>query len=172
MRYLVLLIVLLLGAGFVFLNWGAVNAPVDVDFIIAKAQAPISLMLLFWFAILFLIVLYCLFRQQSGTFMTMRRLSKELEEQRKLASDREASRLTDVKAEFEKRWQEWTDEQRKVLAETEQRLGDRQNKILDAFVDTQNKIAAANKELSTSIEGSLDTMDDKITKILINNKSN
>ena len=167
MRYIVLLIVFLLGAGFTFLNWTAVNAPVDVDLIVTTAKAPLTLMLLFWFAILFLIVLYCLFAQQTGAFATMRRLTKELESQRKLASDSEDSRLSDVKADFEAKWQKWTQEQRDVLAQTEQRLTENQNKIRSAFKDTQDQISNANKDLSNSITGSLDTMDDKITKILI-----
>lgn len=170
MRYIVLLILLLLGGGFVFINWPAVNAPVDVNLLITTAKAPITLMLLFWFSLLFLIVVYILFVQQTGSFATMRRLTKELQEQKKLASDQEDSRLTDVKADFEKKWQNWMQEQKEVLAQTEQRLGDRQNKILEAFKGTQDQIAAANKELSASINGSLDTMDDKITKILIANK--
>lgn len=49
-----------------------------------------------------MIVIYILFVQQTGSFATMRRLTKELQEQRKLATDQEASRLTDVKADFEK----------------------------------------------------------------------
>jgi len=97
----------------------------------------------------------------------MRRLTKELESQRKLASDSEDSRLSDVKADFEAKWQKWTQEQRDVLAQTEQRLTENQNKILSAFKDTQDQISNANKDLSNSITGSLDTMDDKITKILI-----
>lgn len=31
MRYIVLLLVLLIGAGFVFINWPAVNAPVEPE---------------------------------------------------------------------------------------------------------------------------------------------
>lgn len=171
MRYIVLLLVLLIGAGFVFINWPAVNAPVEVNLLITTAKAPITLMLLFWFSLLFVIVIYILFVQQTGSFATMRRLTKELQEQRKLATDQEASRLTDVKADFEKKWQIWMDEQKQILSQTEQRLSDRQNKILEAFKGTEDQIAAANKELNASITGTLDTMDDKITKILIANKN-
>ena len=171
MRYIVLLLVLLIGAGFVFINWLAVNAPVEVNLLITTAKAPITLMLLFWFSLLFVIVIYILFVQQTGSFATMRRLTKELQEQRKLATDQEASRLTDVKADFEKKWQIWMEEQKQILSQTEQRLSDRQNKILEAFKGTEDQIAAANKELNASITGTLDTMDDKITKILIANKN-
>lgn len=171
MRYIVLLLVLLRGAGFVFINWPAVNAPVEVNLLITTAKAPITLMLLFWFSLLFVIVIYILFVQQTGSFATMRRLTKELQEQRKLATDQEASRLTDVKADFEKKWQIWMEEQKQILSQTEQRLSDRQNKILEAFKGTEDQIAAANKELNASITGTLDTMDDKITKILIANKN-
>jgi len=126
MRYIVLLLVLLIGAGFVFINWPAVNAPVEVNLLITTAKAPITLMLLFWFSLLFVIVIYILFVQQTGSFATMRRLTKELQEQRKLATDQEASRLTDVKADFEKKWQIWMEEQKQILSQTEQRLSDRQ----------------------------------------------
>ena len=47
----------------------------------------------------------------------MRRLTKELQEQRKLATDQEASRLTDVKAAFEKKWQVWMEEQKQILSQ-------------------------------------------------------
>ena len=171
MRYIVLLLVLLIGAGFLFINWPAVNATVEVNLLITTAKAPITLMLLFWFSLLFVIVIYILFVQQTGSFATMRRLTKELQEQRKLATDQEASRLTDVKADFEKKWQIWMEEQKQILSQTEQRLSDRQNKILEAFKGTEDQIAAANKELNASITGTLDTMDDKITKILIANKN-
>lgn len=157
MRYIVLLLVLLVGAGFVFINWPAVNAPAEVNLLITTAKAPITL--------------YILFVQQTGSFATMRRLTKELQEQRKLATDQEASRLTDVKADFEKKWQVWMEEQKQILSQTEQRLTERQNKILEAFKGAEDQIAAANKELNTSISGTLDTMDDKITKILIANKN-
>ena len=123
------------------------------------------------YLVLFVIVIYILFVQQTGSFATMRRLTKELQEQRKLATDQEASRLTDVKADFEKKWQIWMEEQKQILSQTEQRLSDRQNKILEAFKGTEDQIAAANKELNASITGTLDTMDDKITKILIANKN-
>ena len=63
------------------------------------------------------------------------------------------------------------DRQKQILSQTEQRLSDRQNKILEAFKGTEDQIAAANKELNASITGTLDTMDDKITKILIANKN-
>jgi biopolymer transport protein ExbB/TolQ len=139
--------------------------------LITTAKAPITLMLLFWFSLLFVIVIYILFVQQTGSFATMRRLTKELQEQRKLATDQEASRLTDVKADFEKKWQVWMEEQKQILSQTEQRLTERQNKILEAFKGAEDQIAAANKELNTSISGTLDTMDDKITKILIANKN-
>ncbi len=59
---------------------------------------------------------------------------------------------------------------KQILSQTEQRLTERQNKILEAFKGAEDQIAAANKELNTSISGTLDTMDDKITKILIANK--
>ena len=88
MRYIVLLLVLLVGAGFVFINWPAVNAPAEVNLLITTAKAPITLMLLFWFSLLFVIVIYILFVQQTGSFATMRRLTKELQEQRKLATDK------------------------------------------------------------------------------------
>ncbi len=76
-----------------------------------------------------------------------------------------------MKADFDKKWQIWREEHKQILSKTEQRLSDRQNKILEAFKGTEDQIAAANKELNASITGALDTMDDQITKILIANKN-
>src|SRR5699024_4805478 len=106
----VCVVVSLSGAGFLVINWPVVHAPAEVNLLITTAKAPITLMLLFWFSLLFVIVIYILFVQQTGSFATMRRLTKELQEQRKLATDQEASRLTDVKADFEKKWQVWMEE--------------------------------------------------------------
>ena len=82
MRYIVLLLVLLVGAGFVFINWPAVNAPAEVNLLITTAKAPITLMLLFWFSLLFVIVIYILSDKRapgtaqacngSGSFPTYR----------------------------------------------------------------------------------------------------
>ena len=84
MRYIVLLLVLLVGAGFVFINWPAVNAPAEVNLLITTAKAPITLMLLFWFSLLFVIVIYILFVQQTGSFAKNSRNSASLQRIRKL----------------------------------------------------------------------------------------
>ena len=144
MRYLVLLVLLLLGAGFVFLNWDAVCSPVEVNMVFTKAQAPLGMMLLVWFGILFLVVCYGLIKQQATALTTANKMAKELEAQRKLAANAEDSRLTNVKSEFETKWQKLVDNQTALLEASEKRIMEQQT--------------------------SLDTMDDKITKVLIEAK--
>ncbi len=167
MKYLVLLLVLILGGGFVFINWPLMMKPEDVDFLVTTNKAPFGIILLIWFGVLFLIIGYTLAAQQTKALNSVHKLTKELSEKSKLASSNEESRLTDVKKDFENRWAGLVDEQKQLFAQTEQKLLDQQNKILDAFKSQQDQINAINQELGASVRSSLDTMDDKITKILI-----
>ncbi len=170
MRYLVLLVLLLLGAGFVFVNWTAVCTPVEVDLFFTKAQAPLGMMLLIWFGILFLVVVYGLLKQQAVAVTTANRMAKEVETQRKLAANAEDSRLTNVKSEFETKWQELMSKQQALLSTTEKNILDQQNKLLEAFKEALQTSEQKNLDLSKNITTSLDTMDDKLTKVLIEAK--
>ena len=171
MRYLVLLFMLVLGAAFIFFNWTAVNAPVSVDLFFAKAEVPLGLMLLVWFAIMFIIVLYGMLAQQMKALATVSKISKELDAQRKLASNAEDSRVTQVASDFDKKWQSWVEAQKGILSQTEDRLSAGQNKIIEAFKEAQDQMANNNNELAASISGALDNMDDKISKVLISNNT-
>lgn len=168
MKYLVLLLVLILGGGFVFINWPLMMKPEDVDFLVTTNKAPFGIILLIWFGVLFLIIGYTLLAQQTKAFNAMRKLAKELDEKSKLASSNENSRLADVKSDFDKRWTDFVTGQKQFLDQMEQKVLDHQKQVIDAFKNQQDQINAINLELSASVRSSLDTMDDKITKILIN----
>lgn len=167
MRYLVLLVLLLLGAGFVFLNWDAVCNPVEVNMVFTKAQAPLGMMLLVWFGILFIVVGYGLIKQQATALTTANKMAKELDAQRKLAANAEDSRLTNVKSDFESKWQTLVDNQRALLEASEKKLMQEQANLLESFKEALKNNEQSNQDLSKSITTALDTMDDKITKVLI-----
>ncbi len=167
MRYFALIIALALGVGFVFLNWSALMVPMDVNFGFATAKAPFGMMILVWFGVLFCIVAYGMVAQQAIALSTSRKLSKELDEKRKLASNAEDSRLSDVKAEFENKWKILADQEKQLLMETEQRMLAQQDTILSSFKDLVKQTEQSNQDLSKNIASLLDTMDDKITKVLI-----
>lgn len=170
MRYLVLLVLLLLGAGFVFLNWDAVCSPTEVNMVFTKAQAPLGMMLLVWFGILFLVVCYGLVKQQATALTTANKMAKELEAQRKLAANAEDSRLTNVKSEFDTKWQKLVDSQTAILEASEKRIMQEQTNLLESFKEALKNNEQSNQDLSKNITTALDTMDDKITKVLIDVK--
>ena len=98
-------------------------------------------------------------------------MAKELEAQRKLAANAEDSRLTNVKSEFDAKWQKLVDSQTAILEASEKRIMQEQTNLLESFKEAlKNNRAKAIKDLSKNITTALDTMDDKIAKVLIDVK--
>ncbi|MCD8339609.1 MAG: LapA family protein [Burkholderiales bacterium] len=167
MRFFVLLLALLLGVGFVFVNWGAITTPVDVDLMLATAKAPLGVIIIAWFGVLFVIVAYGMLVQQATALGTARNLTKALEEQKRLASSAEDSRLNDVKSSFESKWKQIADQEKQLLQDTDAKIKDKHTELLGNFKDILAKTEQSNQELAKSVSAALDTMDDKISKVLI-----
>lgn len=97
-------------------------------------------------------------------------MAKELEAQRKLAANAEDSRLTNVKSEFDAKWQKLVDSQTAILEASEKRIMQEQTNLLESFKEALKNNEQSNQDLSKNITTALDTMDDKITKVLIDVK--
>ncbi len=167
MRYLVLLIAILLGVGFVFLNWTEIMSPVEVNLMFTTAPAPLGMMIIIWFGVLFLIVAYGMLVQQARAMNTASKLSKALSEQKKLAANAEESRLSEVKTDFDSRWKRFLDQEKQLFEESEQRMKTNQEKIMVSFKEVIKQNEQSNQDLAKSVSAALDTMDNKINKVLI-----
>ena len=95
-RTLLLLLVLLAVVLFVALNWAAVIAPATLSLLVTTVEAPLGLIML---GMLVLVTgAFALFMgfQQTAILLEARQQARELQAQRKLADQAEASRITEL----------------------------------------------------------------------------
>ncbi|MEA2660075.1 MAG: hypothetical protein QOF64_2798, partial [Candidatus Binatota bacterium] len=95
-----LLIVIVLGviAVFAYLNWHVVVLPASLSLGFATVEAPLGLILLAVTAALTLLFLIYLVYLQSAALIESRRHARELQSQREIADNAEASRLKELRS--------------------------------------------------------------------------
>ena len=152
-----LLILAVLGAVVVFaaLNWSAFIAPTALSLGFVTAEAPLGLILLAIVALLTLLFLVYITYLQSTVLLDTRRHARELQLQRELAEQAEASRFNQLRAFMEA-------ELEKLNGETEQsksllltRLDQIERDLRAALEQTGNSLAAYIGELEDRFDSSL-----------------
>jgi uncharacterized protein HemX len=98
LRTLLLLLFMALVAGFAALNWTAFTTPVPLSLGVTSIQAPLGLLMLGLLAVLALGFLGYVVVYQGRLLLEQRRHTKELQAQRLLADQAEASRFTELRA--------------------------------------------------------------------------
>lgn len=95
-RTLLLLLVLLAIVLFVALNWPLIIAPATLSLLVTTVEAPLGLIMLGMLVLL--TVVFGLFTgfQQTSILLEARQQARELQAQRKLADQAEASRITEL----------------------------------------------------------------------------
>ena len=83
-------------AAFFILNWRVFTAPATLSFLVISVDAPIGLVMLALFALGVLVLSSYLGVWQGTLLMEFRRQTKELQAQRSLAENAEASRFTEL----------------------------------------------------------------------------
>lgn len=103
-RTIALLAIFFLLLLFAALNWEAFSATTTLNLVIGKIEAPLGGVMLATVALLTLVYLLLLARQEAAALLDSRSRQKELDKTRKLAESREESRIRDleemVRAEF------------------------------------------------------------------------
>ena len=140
-RTLLVVLVLLLIAAFLAINWSVFAASAKVSFVFASVDVPIGLVML---GILTLIAItFGIYSavSWSAILLEFRRQAKELTAQRTLADQAEASRFTELRA---------------LMHDELQHLSDRIAQMHDAFRaeirDNANSLAATIGELDDRIQ--------------------
>lgn len=98
LRHILLILVLSLLVIFAAVNWAAIVEPTTISLIFATIQAPLGLLLLTITALLAVFFLGFMVYMQSSMLMERQRVSRELEAQRELANQAEASRFSELRA--------------------------------------------------------------------------
>jgi uncharacterized integral membrane protein len=99
--YLRTLLILFVIAGliiFAAINWGAFMTPTALSLIFLTVDAPLGLILLAMVAVLSVFFLVYVVYLQSSVLMESRRHGRELQAQRELAEQAEASRVSELRA--------------------------------------------------------------------------
>jgi hypothetical protein len=103
LRTVVLLIVFAAVVLFAALNWGAFLTPTTLSLGVAQVQAPLGLIMLGLVALLAALFLAYVVYLQSSVLLETRRHARELQSQRELADQAEASRFTELRTYLETR---------------------------------------------------------------------
>lgn len=98
LRTLLLVLVLALTALFAAVNWGAFTTPTTLSLVFATIEAPLGLIMLAVTAVIAVLFLVFIVYLQTSVLLEARRHAKELDAQRQLADQAEASRFTELRA--------------------------------------------------------------------------
>jgi hypothetical protein len=83
---------------FTAINWNAFVTPTTLSLVFGKVEAPLGLILLGFVAVLTLMFLIYVVYLQSSVLLESRRYARELQVQRELADQAEASRFSQLRA--------------------------------------------------------------------------
>jgi uncharacterized integral membrane protein len=141
MRTLFLALVLLSVAVFVAVNWSAFTAPTRLSLLVTAVEAPVGLVMLGVVVLVVLAFGAYLVVWQSAILLESRRQTKELQVQRTLADQAEASRFTELRV---------------IVHDELERLADQMTQALDALRaeirDHANSLAATIGELDDRMQ--------------------
>ena len=94
-RTLFLLLILILMAVFLIINWGALSAETTVNLVYTEIQAPLGILVVGGFAaVVFILLIYMVWQQASVT-MELRAAYKEARNARVVSDDAEKSRFAE-----------------------------------------------------------------------------
>ncbi len=153
--WFVLLAVLLL-AFFAIANWSLITAPASLNLLAFHVQAPLGL-ILFGATLLFaaLFALYVL-SLRTAALIDARRHMRELEVQRELADEAEASRFTALSRQVDEE-----------LARTRAELDRARQEILQRTDVLEQKLVQSLSETSNTLSAYVGELDDKLDRLSV-----
>jgi uncharacterized integral membrane protein len=96
-RFIVLLLLLVFITLFTVMNWSAIMAPTSLSLLVTRVEAPLGLIMLLLLGFVTAAFLAFVAYLQSTVLLDTRRHTKELQSQRQLADQAEASRFTELR---------------------------------------------------------------------------
>jgi DNA anti-recombination protein RmuC len=152
---LLLVLFILFIAGFVALNFEQILQPTALNFGFTQVQAPMGLVLLGMLALVLVVFLAALVYYQTMHLMEMRRVTREVNEQRQLADKAEASRFTELKHYLQGELQAATKREQALSEQLHQRLEQVQATLTQVIEQTGNGLSATVGELEDRLERQL-----------------
>lgn len=96
-RTALILVLLVLIGFFALLNWQSFSAPANLDFLVARIEAPLGVLMLIIVCVLVIVFFLVLAKTEITMLWESRKVAKELEHARKLAAEVESSRVESLR---------------------------------------------------------------------------
>lgn len=160
-RTLLLILFILLVAGFVALNFAQILQPTALSFGFTEVQAPLGLVLLGMLALVLIVFLAALVYQQTTHMMEVRRVTREAAEQRNLADKAEASRFTELRTFLQAEMQATAAREIDLAEKLHQKVDRLQAAMTEVIEQNGNGLSASLGELEDRLERQFQPRNDR-----------
>ena len=157
-RFILLVVAILLVAGFAALNWSEVIRPSPLLFGPVVMDAPLGAILLGLLALAVVIFAISAGAMRTESLMESRRHFKTLEEQRALADKAEASRFTDLRQHLDSQLRELKQRDTIAASEFEKSVVQGQREMRTQLEQINRTLAARLAEIEQRLDARLDRM--------------
>lgn len=157
-RFVLLVIAILLVAGFAALNWSEVIRPAPLLFGPVVMDAPLGAILLGLLALAVVIFALSAATLRTQTLLESRHHYKELEAQRALADKAEASRFTDLRQHLDTQLRELRERDSIAATEVEKTRMEHQREIRNHLEQINRTLSARLNELEHRLESRFERM--------------
>lgn len=152
LRTVLLVVFILLIAGFVALNFEQILLPTPLNFGVTQVQAPLGLVLLGMLALVLVVFLAALVYSQTLHMMEVRRITRDAAEQRTLADKAEASRFTELRQYLQTELQATAARERELADKANLKMDQVQAALTQVIEQTGNGLGASIGELEDRFE--------------------
>ncbi|WP_439586588.1 LapA family protein [Hydrogenophaga sp.] len=152
LRTLLLVVFILLIAGFVALNFEQILLPTPLNFGVTQVQAPLGLVLLGMLALVLVVFLAALVYSQTLHMMEVRRITRDAADQRTLADKAEASRFTELRQYLQTELQATAARERELADKTNLKMDQVQAALTQVIEQNGNGLSASIGELEDRLE--------------------
>jgi uncharacterized integral membrane protein len=143
----VLLLILVLLLAFALLNWAAFTTPATLSVGVTNVQVPVGLMMLAASGLLTALFVGFILYQQAAALVAARQAARNLERQRALAEQAEASRIADLRSYLETAVSKLTNG-----APGDAALGRLESQLIGRLGEVENALAAQMAEVEDKID--------------------
>ena len=151
-RTLFLILVLVAIGGFSALNWNAFLTPTSLNLGLAEVQAPLGLIMLGALVMVAAVFMVYILYLQTTVLLDTRQHTKELQSNRKLADQAEASRFTELRGFLEAELKRQLTQDAESRAAVVARIDHLERDLRTAVEQSGNSLAASLGELEDRLD--------------------
>jgi uncharacterized integral membrane protein len=151
-RTLFLILVLVAVGGFSALNWNAFLTPIALNLGLAEVQAPLGLIMLGALVMVAAVFMVYILYLQTTVLLDTRQHTKELQSNRKLADQAEASRFTELRGFLEAELKRQLAQDAESRAAVVARIDQLERDLRTAVEQSGNSLAASLGELEDRLD--------------------